>query len=332
MIARWDLTEVQVEAILNMRLRALHRLEEIAIRKELDKLAAESSRLEALLASEKRQWRALAKEVAGTQAEFGGDTPLGRRRTLIGAAPEPVVIPVAALVEREPITVLLSQKDWIRAVRGHGINPAEQKYKEGDGPRFAVPAETIDRLLVFGSNGRFYTVAADRLPSGRGQGEPLRLMIDLPNEHEVVALLPHRPGMRLLVAGSDGRGFIVDGEEALAQTRAGKQVLNPAADAKVLICVPADGDAVALVGDNRRMLVVDLAGIPEMTRGRGVILQRYRSGGLADVKVLRLAEGLSWRQSETRTRTEVDLTPWRGSRGEAGHAVPQGFPRSGKFG
>jgi topoisomerase-4 subunit A len=231
MVARWQLTEVQVEAILNMRLRALRRLEELAIRKELDKLAAESARLEGLLSSEKRQWRALSREVAATQAEFGGDTPLGRRRTLIGAAPEPVAIPTAALVEREPVTVLLSQKGWIRAVRGHAVNPAEQKYKEGDGPRFAVPAETIDRLLVFGSNGRFYTIACDRLPGGRGQGEPLRLMIDLPNEHEVVALFPHRPGMRLLVAGNDGRGFIVAGDEALAQTRAGKQVLNPAAGA-----------------------------------------------------------------------------------------------------
>jgi topoisomerase-4 subunit A len=285
-----------------------------------------------LLASEKRQWRALAKEVAGTQSEFGGDTPLGRRRTLIGAAPEPVVIPAAALVEREPITVLLSQKDWIRAVRGHAINPAEQKYKEGDGPHFAVAAETIDRLLVFGTNGRFYTIAADRLPSGRGQGEPLRLMIDLPNEHEVVALFPHRPGMRLLVASSDGRGFIINGEEALAQTRAGKQVLNPAAGAKATICVPAEGDAVALVGNNRRMLVIDLTEIPEMTRGRGVILQRYRSGGLADARILRLADGLSWRQSENRTRTEIDLTPWRAPRGGPGHTVPQGFPRSGKFG
>src|SRR4051794_1059098 len=229
MVARWSLTEVQVEAILNMRLRALRRLEEVAIKKELNQLAAESAKLEALLGSDKRQWRALAKEISGTQAEFGGDTPLGRRRTLIRAAPEPGAIPGAALIEREPITVLLSQKGWIRAVRGHGINPAEQKYKEGDGPRFAVPAETIDRLLIFGSNGRFYTVASDRLPGGRSQGEPLRLMIDLPNEHDVISLFPHLPGMRLLVASGDGRGFIVDGDEAMAQTRAGKQVLNPAA-------------------------------------------------------------------------------------------------------
>jgi topoisomerase-4 subunit A len=330
--ARWDLNEVQVEAILNMRLRALHRLEEIALTKELEMLAAESAELEGLLDSDMLQWRALAREVEATDREFGGGTALGSRRTLIAAAPQPVVIPAAALVEREPVTVLLSQKGWIRAVRGHAINLAEQKYKEGDGPRFAVAAETIDRLLVFGSNGRFYTIAADRLPGGRGQGEPLRLMIDLPNEHDVIALFPHRPGTRLLVASVDGRGFIVDGDEALAQTRGGKQVLTPAAGTKAVVCIPADGDAVALVGDNRRMLVVDLAEIPEMTRGRGVILQRYRSGGLADAKALRLADGLSWRQSETRTRTEIDLTPWRGPRGSAGRGVPQGFPRSGKFG
>jgi topoisomerase-4 subunit A len=332
MMTRWGLSEVQVEAILNMRLRTLRRLEEIAIEKELNELAAEATALDALLASDRRQWWALAKEVAATQAEFGGDTPLGRRRTLIGSAPEPVEIPPAALVERGAVTVLCSQKGWIRAVKGHAIAAAEQKYKEGDGPRFTVLAETTDRLVIFGSNGRFYTVGVDRLPGGRGQGEPLRLMIDLPNEHDVVALFPHRPGLRLLVAADDGRGFIVDGEEALAQTRAGKQVLTPAAAARAAICVPAEGDMAAFAGDNRRMLIVDLPEIPEMARGRGVILQRYRSGGLSDARVFRLADGLSWRQGENRTRTEIDVTPWRGVRGGAGRSVPQGFPRSGKFG
>jgi topoisomerase-4 subunit A len=331
MMARWGLTDVQVEAILNMRLRALRRLEEVAIQKELESLGSEASGLEALLGSDRRQWRTLAKEVAATQAEFGGDTPLGRRRTLIGVEPAAVEIPAAALVEREPVTVLCSQKGWIRAVKGHGINAAEQKYKEGDGPRFAVAAETTDRLIIFGSNGRFYTLAADKLPGGRGQGEPLRLMIDLPNEHDIVALFPYRPGLKLLVAADDGRGFLVDGEEALAQTRAGKQVLTPTAGARAAICVPAEGDMAAFVGDNRRMLIVELAEIPEMTRGRGVILQRHRGGGLADVKVFSLAEGLSWRQGENRTRTEFDLTPWRGTRGGAGRGVPQGFPRSNRF-
>jgi len=331
MTARWGLTEVQVEAILNMRLRALRRLEEIAITKELESLGAESADLEKLLASDRRQWTVLAKEIAATQKEFGGETALGRRRTLIGAAPIAVEIPAAALVEREPITVLCSQKGWIRAVKGHNVNLAEQKYKEGDGQRFAVPAETTDRLIVFGSNGRFYTLGADKLPGGRGQGEPIRLMIDLPNEHDIVALFPHRPGLKLLVAADDGRGFLVDGEEALAQTRAGKQVLTPASGARAAICVPAEGDMAAFVGDNRRMLVVDLTEIPEMARGRGVILQRHRAGGLADAKVFSLAEGLSWRQGENRTRTEFDLTPWRGARGAAGRSVPQGFPRSNRF-
>ena len=333
MMARWELTEVQAEAILNMRLRALRRLEEIEIRKELDRLSAEETKLTALLASERRQWRAIANEVKTTGAEFGGDTPLGRRRTEIGAAPAPIEIPVAALVEREPVTVLCSAKGWIRTVKGHNVPAAEQKYKEGDAPRFAVNAETTDRLIVFGSNGRFYTIGVDRLPGGRGHGEPLRLMIDLPNEHDIVAMFPYRLGMELLVAANDGRGFVVDGAEAVAQTRAGKQVLTPADGAVAQVCVQAEtGDAVAFVGDNRKMLIVKLDDIPLMTRGRGVILQRYKSGGLADCKVFRLADGLSWRQGENRVRTETNLAPWLGSRGSAGRLVPGGFPRSNRFG
>jgi len=332
MVARWELTEVQAEAILNMRLRALRRLEEIEIRKELDTLAVEEVELTRLLSSERRQWRAVAKEVTQIAAEFGGDTPLGRRRTELAAAPEPVEIPAEALVEREAVTVLCSEKGWIRAVKGHNLSAAEQKYKEGDGPRFAVPAETTDRLIVFGSNGRFYTIGVDRLPGGRGNGEPLRLMIDLPNEHDVVAMFPHRPGMELLVAASDGRGFVVDGEEAVAQTRAGKQVLTPGEGAIARACVQAEGgDAVGLVGDNRKLLIVKLDDIPLMTRGRGVILQRYKSGGLADCKVFRLANGLAWRQGENRIRTETNLAPWLGARGGAGRLVPNGFPRSGRF-
>ena len=333
MIARWELSEVQAEAILNMRLRALRRLEEIAIRKELDTLAAEEAQLTKLLSSERRQWRAVAREVAKTAAEFGGDTPLGRRRTSLAAAPEPVEIPAEALVEREAVTVLCSAKGWIRAVKGHNISTSEQKYKEGDAPRFALAAETTDRLTIFGTNGRFYTIGVDRLPGGRGHGEPLRLMIDLPNEHDVVSMFPYRPGMELLVVASDGRGFVVDGEEAVAQTRAGKQVLTPGAGAVAQTCVRAEGgDAVALVGDNRKLLIVKLDAIPLMTRGRGVILQRYKAGGLADCKVFRLADGLTWRQGENRIRTETNLGPWSGARGAAGRLVPSGFPRSNRFG
>ena len=332
MMARWGLTDTQAEAILNMRLRALRRLEEVAIRKELEELAAESGDIEKLLGSDRRQWTVLAKEVAATAKEFGGDPALGRRRTTIGDVPAPLAIPVTALIEREAVTVLCSEKDWIRTAKGHNIAAAEQRYKEGDSPRFVVPAETTDRLMIFASNGRFYTLGVDRLPSGRGQGEPLRLMIDLPNEFDVVAMFPYRIGMKILVAASDGRGFIVDGEEALAQTRAGKQILSPGKGETAAVCVPVDGDAAAFVGENRRMLVVDLEEIPEIARGRGVILQRYRMGKLADAKVFRLAEGLSWRQGENRTRTETDLVPWRSARGGSGRSVPQGFPRSGKFG
>jgi topoisomerase IV subunit A len=333
MMARWELTEVQAEAILNMRLRALRRLEEMEIRKEIDQLAAEETKLATLLSSEKRQWRAIANEVKATAAEFGGETPRGHRRTEIAAAPAPIEIPAEALVEREPVTVLCSAKGWIRAVKGHNVSAAEQKYKEGDAPRFAVAAETTDRLIVFGTNGRFYTIGVDRLPGGRGHGEPLRLMIDLPNEHDIVAMFPYRSGMELLVVANDGRGFVVDGEEAVAQTRAGKQVLTPAEGAVARVCVQAEtGDAVAFVGDNRKMLIVKLDEIPLMTRGRGVILQRYKSGGLADCKVFRLADGLSWRQGESRIRTEVNLAPWLGSRGGAGRLLPAGFPRSNRFG
>jgi topoisomerase IV subunit A len=332
MMARWELTEVQAEAILNMRLRALRRLEEIEIRKELDALSAQEAQLTALLASDRRQWRAIAKEVREIAAEFGGDTPLGRRRTELAAAPLPIEIPAEALVEREPVTVLCSAKGWIRMVRGQNVSATGQKHKEGDGPRFAVNAETTDRLIIFGTNGRFYTIGIDRLPGGRGHGEPLRLMIDLPNEHDIVAMFPYRIGMELLLATSDGRGFVVDGEEALAQTRAGKQVLTPGEGAVARVCVQAElGDAVALVGDNRKMLIVQLDDIPLMTRGRGVILQRYKSGGLSDCKIFRLADGLSWRQGENRTRTETNLAPWLGSRGAAGRLVPTGFPRSNRF-
>ncbi|HZS82701.1 MAG TPA: DNA topoisomerase IV subunit A [Stellaceae bacterium] len=332
LMARWDLSELQAEAILNLRLRALRKLEEIEIRKELAALEKEEGELTALLAQDRRQWRAIGKEIAETRKEFGAGTALGRRRTEIGEAPAPVLVPVEALVEREAVTVLCSAKGWIRTVKGHNGAAAEVKYKEGDAPRFIVPAETTDRLIVFGTNGRFYTLPVDRLPGGRGHGEPIRLMIDLPNEHDIVALFPYRAAQKLLLAASDGRGFLVAGEEALAQTRAGKQVLVPGEGAQARICLPATGDAVALLGDNRKLLVCKLDEIPEMSRGRGVILQRYKEGGLADAKVFTLAEGLSWRQGESRTRTETDLANWLGARASSGRIVPSGFPKTNRFG
>jgi len=331
MMRRWRLSDAQAEAILNVRLRALRRLEEIEIRKERETLGTEKKGLEALLASERKRWQAIAGEVKAIRARFGSDTPLGRRRTGFAEAPALAAIPAAAMVEREAITVVCSDKGWIRALRGAAPAPSDLKYKDGDRGRFVLPAETTDRLLAFATNGRFYTILGDRLPGGRGHGEPIRLIIDLPNDQDLVALFVHRPGTKLLVASGDGRGFVVGSDDVLAQTRTGRQVLNLADGVEARLCVPAEGDHVAVIGDNRRMLVFPLAEVPELTRGRGVILQRFRDGGLADAKVFRIADGLTWRTGE-RTRTETALEPWLGQRAQAGRLPPNGFPKANRFG
>ena len=330
MIKRWKLSEVQVEAILNMRLRALRRLEEIAIKKELASLSAERKELDELLADDKRQWKAVGAEIAELRKEYA-HSPLGKRRTEIGPPPAEVQVPVEALVEREPVTVVCSAKGWIRAIRGHTVALGELKYKEGDGPRFIVATDTTERLLLFATDGRFYTLGIDKLPGGRGHGEPLRLMLDLDNEHDVVAMLRYVPGQKLLLAANDGRGFVVPADEVLAQTRSGKQAMVPGEGAEARICVPAEGDTVATVGDNHKLLLFPLTEVPEMTRGRGVILQRFHDGGLADAKVITLAEGLSWKQGE-RTRLETDLANWQGARAGAGRVAPRGFPHTNRFG
>ena len=330
MMKRWKLSDVQAEAILNMRLRALRKLEEIAIRKEIEALEGEAKDLKGLLSDEKRQWKTVAADIAEVGKQFGPGTPLGRRRTEIGKPPAEVQVPVEALVEREPCTVICSEKGWIRAVRGRNVILGDIKYKEGDGPRFAIEAETTDKLLLFATNGRFYTLGVDKLPGGRGHGEPFRLMIDLGNEHDVIALLPHRPGLKLLVAASDGRGFVVAADEAVAQTRAGKQILNLGDGAVARAAAPVAGDTVAAVGENRKLLLFPLAEVPEMARGRGVILQRYKQGGLSDLKVFILSEGLTWRRGD-QTRTETDLRAWIGTRAQSGRIVPNGFPKTNRF-
>ena len=330
MMKRWKLSDVQAEAILNMRLRALRKLEEIAIRKEIDALAGEAKDLKGLLADEKRQWKTVSADIAEVGKQFGPTTALGRRRTEIGKPPAEIQVPVEALVEREPCTVICSEKGWIRAVRGRGIALGELKYKEGDGARFAIECETTDKLLLLATNGRFYTLAVDKLPGGRGHGEPFRLMIDLGNEHDAVALLVYRPGLKLLVAASDGRGFVVNADEAVAQTRAGKQVLNLGDGAVARASAPVAGDTVAAVGENRKLLLFPLSEVPEMARGRGVILQRYKDGGLSDLKVFTLSEGLTWRRGD-QVRTETDLRAWIGARAQSGRIVPTGFPKSNRF-
>ncbi len=332
MIARWDLSDVQAEAILNMRLRALRKLEEVEIRKEHKALKAEQKDLKALLASDERRWKAIGEEIRALKKAFGAQHPLGKRRTEIGAPPSAVVVPLEAVVEREPVTVLLSSKGWIRAMKGHLEEVGDVKHKEGDRGRFALHAYTTDKLVVFATNGRFYTLGVDRLPGGRGFGEPLRLMIDLPNDQDVVSLMVHKPGRRLLVASADGRGFVVPEDEVIAQTKAGRQIMNLSSGAEAAACTPVQGDMVAVIGENRRLLIFSLEELPEMTRGRGVILQKYRDGGLADIKTFARSEGLTWSAGAGRTRTETRIDDWIGRRAQAGRLPPSGFPRSNRFG
>ncbi|HSE75701.1 MAG TPA: DNA topoisomerase IV subunit A [Dongiaceae bacterium] len=330
MMKKWQLTDIQADAILNMRLRALRRLEEIEIKTEHTNLTAEKKSLNALLKSDDKQWEKISGEIAELKKRYGPKTELGKRRTELGEAPSAIVIPLESLVEREPATVICSSKGWIRAMKGHVEDTSEIKFKEGDRAKFELKCETTDRILVFGTNGKVYTLGVDKLPGGRGHGEPIRLMIDLGNEQDIVQLLVHKPGQKLLVAAADGRGFIVNSDEVVAQTRAGKQVLSLPDGVEAQVCTPAEGDMVACIGENRKMLLFPIDQVPEMARGRGVMLQKYKDGGLSDAKVYMKAEGLSWRLGE-KTRTETNLRDWIGERAQAGRLPPQGFPRGNKF-
>ncbi|MEM9811879.1 MAG: DNA topoisomerase IV subunit A [Pseudomonadota bacterium] len=353
MIAEFSLTDVQAEAILNTRLRALRRLEEMELRAEREALLEEREALDALLASEDAQWgriaedlRALRKafgpparmkglrdaaEIAALKDEMGADYPLGARRTGFAVAAPPADVPLEAVTVREPITVVCSAMGWIRALKGHVAEGAELKFKDGDGPGLQFHAETTDRLLLMGSNGRLYTLPAAGLPGGRGMGEPVRLMVDLPNEAAITSLRVHRPGGQLLVASSAGDGFLLAEDEAVAQTRAGRQVLNLKDGARAIVCRPADGDHIAVVGENRKLLVFPIEELPEMTRGKGVRLQKYKDGGLADARAFALADGLRWLDPAGRTRTETAVSEWVGRRASAGRMAPRGFPRDNRF-
>ena len=325
------INETQVEAILNMRLRRLRKLDEVAIGEEFEALTAERGKLGGVLKDKARRMKILAREIEEIRKRFGEKTEIGRRRTEIGPPPDTVVIPPDATVERQDITVACSAKGWIRAFKGHLEDVSEIKNKEGDATKFVFHAQTTDKILIFATNGRFYTLGCDGLPPGRGFGEPVRLMIELSNEHDLVNMFVHRPGRKLLVAASDGRGLVVAEDDVVAQTRIGKQVLNVKGDAEAQACAPVEGDAVAVVGENRRLLIFPLIEVPTRNRGRGVILQKYRQGGLADIKTFTLAEGLSWKSGE-RTRTETDLTSWIGKRAQAGRLPPKGFARTNRFG
>jgi topoisomerase-4 subunit A len=332
MMAEFGLTDRQTEAILNMRLRSLRRLEEMEIAKERTALAKEKEELEKLLAEPARQRRKLKKELAAVRDKFADD-----RRTSVEEAGGTREIDWSAMIEKEPITVILSQRGWIRAMKGHVAleEMKELKWREGDGPFIHFHAQTTDKLALFASNGRSYTLAGDKLPGGRGFGEPVRLQVDLDAEVDIVNLMVVRTETRLLIASSDGRGFVASGEGTIAETRKGKQLVNLKAGAKVALVkrIPDGADSVAVIGENRKMLVFPLPELPELARGQGVTLQRYRDGGLSDAVAFRLADGLSWPLGgeSGRIRTETDLSPWRAARGAAGRMPPIGFPRSNRF-
>ena len=337
LIAAFDLTAVQAEAILNMRLRSLRRLEEIEITRENKALTEEAKGLRGLIDSEAQQTERLATDLAALRTAYGPTTLLGRRRTSIADAPQVKYVPIEAMIEKEPLTIICSAKGWIRAMKGHVDLASTEalKFKEGDGPAYAFHASTTDRLVLAASDGRFYTLSPDRLPGGRGLGEPLRLMIDLAEGTEIVSLFTHQPDRRLLLAASDGRGFQIDSAELLAETRKGKVVMSPKGDARLAVVrwiAPAD-DMVAVIGENRKLLVFPLDELPQMQKGQGVALQKYKDGGMSDVRTFVMAEGLSWPMGgdSGRTRTEADLTFWKGARASAGRMPPNGFPRDNTF-
>jgi topoisomerase-4 subunit A len=335
LMKHFKLSEAQAEAILNMRLRSLRKLEEKEIRGEHAALTAECKNLKALLRSPEKQWQAIADKLKEVKERFGpgsgkNTSPPGARRTSFQDLPEAVEIAPETLIEREAFTIILSQKGWIRAFKGHMDDLKDIKFREGDAPGHVLYAETTDKILLFASNGRFYTLGADKLPSGRGNGEPVRLMLDLTESDEVVAMRNYEPGGKFLIAASSGHGFIVPADEVVASKRSGKQVMSMAANAQAKICALALGDWLAVIGDNRKLLLFKASEINEMTKGRGVLLQRYREGGLADACLFEGAKGL--RDASGRTWELKELKDWQGARAQAGRLPPKGFSRQNKFG
>ncbi len=331
LIAEFDLTDAQAEAILNMRLRNLRKLEEMELRKEESRLQEERAEIEDLIQDESRQWQRIAEELKEVRAKFGRNAPGGERRTRFAVAPDVADLPAEIMLDREPVTILCSKMGWIRSMKGTVPLDQEFKYRDGDGGQYVLHAETTDRLILFGSNGRFYTISVAALPGGRKLGEPVRVMVDLPNDADIVSLMVFRESRKLLVASAAGYGFVVREEDVVASTRNGKQVMNVGKDNQARVCTVLDGDHVAVVGENGNLLIFPATELAELSRGKGTRLQRYRQGGLGDVKSLTLATGLQWHDPAGRTRTVTDLEPWMGKRGATGRKTPRGFPKSNRF-
>ena len=330
MIAKFSLTDNQAEAILNMKLRNLRKLEESEIRKEFDDLTAEKGELEALLADEKLRWQAIAGEIKLIREKFGKKTALGHRRTEFAEVPDDIEVPIEALVEKEPITVILSQKGWIRCVKGHTALNEEFKFKDDDALQAAIHAQTTDKIILFDTSGKFFNLNASEIPSGRGFGQPLRLMVDLGISDNICEMFVFDPKAQYLIASNAGKGFLVDENHILAQTRNGRKIMNLAEGEAAVFCRRIAGDMVAIIGDNRKLLVFKLEEIPTMARGRGVTLQKYKDGGMSDVQIFKEEEGFVYTRAGG-TKTETDLLGWLGHRGQVGKLAPFGFPKSNKF-
>ena len=331
MMIEFDLSDVQAEAILNMRLRSLRRLEEMELRKEHEKLLIERANLEDLLGDEKIQWTQITKQLRETQKTFGKNSQDGKRRTQFEQVTEFEEVPIEAMIEREPITVVCSKMSWIRTMKGHIDLKQDLKFKDGDEHKFIFHAETTDRISIFATNGRFYTLSCSQLPGGRGMGEPLRLMLDIPNDVEIVDIFITRDDRKFLVASSKGDGFIISESETIAQTKNGKQILNVKNDAKAVVCRSIDGDHIACIGENRKMLIFPITELPDMIRGKGVRMQKYKDGGLSDALSFNLALGLTWKDPADRQRTEMNLEDWISKRAASGRMAPRGFPRNNRF-
>jgi len=335
LMARFKLSEVQANYVLDTRLRALRKLEEMELRREHIELVKEQDALEKLVSDEPAQWKAIGGQIREARKKFGPETKIGKRRTTFDSAPlaDEAVI-VESMIEREPVTVLVSKKGWIRALKGHVADVSSTQFKGDDELLAWFHAETTSKVLVLAANGKVFTLDASKLPGGRGFGDPIRLMVDIEDGEEIVAVFPYAPGVKMLIAGSDARGFIVSQDEMISVTRKGRGVLSVDAPSKARLIVPAQGDHIAVVGENRRLLVFPLEQAPEMARGKGVRLQKYKDGGLSDAKVFNLAEGLTWKDSAGREFRvgKPELADWIGNRSDTGRLPPKGFPKNNSFG